>query len=131
MRITQYEVEVAEFRAWGSFQCFGIGNETGQKRQCFFGETFAVVVGGAVTVVAVGEPALNFSHAHQAVDGGEAQQIFDRRGVEFFAAVAVVLERALDEFEGSLMGGFVALDDGVAEYLLVYAVWLGFPVKRK
>lgn len=98
---------------------------------CATGEAFAVVVGGAVAVVAVGEPAFDFIHAHQAVGGGEAQQVLDRCGVEFFGAVAVVLERALDEFEGRLLGEFITLDDGVAEYFLVYAVRLGFPVKSE
>ena len=122
---------VAEFCAQGGFQCFCIRNETRQERQRFFGKAFAVVVGGAVAVVAVGEPAFDFFHGHQAVGGGEAQQILDRCGVEFFAAVAIVLECALDELEGGILGKFVTLDDGIAEYFLVYAVRLGFPIKRK
>lgn len=81
---------VTESGAQDGFQRFGIGNETRHERQRFLGKTFSIVVGGAVEVVAVGEPAFDFFHAHQAVGGGEAQQIFDRRGIEFFATVAVV-----------------------------------------
>lgn len=61
---------VAESGAQDGFQCFGIRDEARQERQCFLGEAFAVVVGGAV---AVGEPAFDFIHVHQAVGGGEAQ----------------------------------------------------------
>jgi hypothetical protein len=54
-----------------------------------------------------------------------------RNVMKFLAAVSVVLERTFDEFEGSLLGKLIALDDGVAEYLLFYAVRLGFPIKRQ
>lgn len=74
---------VAESSAQRGFQSFCIGNKARQEHQCFLGKAFAIIMGSAIAVIAIGEPAFYFFHSHQAMRSGKAEQILNGRGIDF------------------------------------------------
>lgn len=86
----------------GGFQAACVGEKVRHQDQRFLGEAFAVIVRGAVAIVAIREPAFHGSAVEQPMLGGVTKNIL----ISQFIHSARVADISLNGFAQQLARGF-------------------------
>ena len=99
----------------------GVALKIGNECEGSVGELLAVVVGCVVAGIAINQPTFQLGSGEKPMERGMAEDVFEDERIDRLGRADVGFEDFAEQLTGGFQRQLKALDDGVAEDLVIYA----------